>query len=167
MIHPSAGGWRCGILGDDRPKAGVFEQPDRRAGGQRPNHSGVLPRTGRPRSCLLLLAQEATKEQTDAVRSSENGGQRGPVGTDFGQWRATPDPERRGRDGVSPGAERRKAMIHPPASVRVYLCLSPCDMRRSFDGLHALVRDHLQLDPFAGHLYLFANKRRDRLKTPY
>ena len=50
------------------------------------------------------------------------------------------------------------------ASVRVYLCLSPCDMRRSFDGLHALVRDHLQLDPFAGHLYLFANRRRDRLK---
>jgi transposase len=51
--------------------------------------------------------------------------------------------------------------------VRVYLCLSPCDMRRSFDGLHALVRDHLQLDPFAGHLYLFANKRRDRLKILY
>jgi transposase len=55
-------------------------------------------------------------------------------------------------------------MIHLPASVRVYLCLSPCDMRRSFDGLHALVRDHLRLDAFAGHLYLFANKRRDRLK---
>jgi len=58
-------------------------------------------------------------------------------------------------------------MIHLPASVRVYLCLSPCDMRRSFDGLHALVRDHLELDPFAGHLYLFANKRRDRLKILY
>lgn len=57
--------------------------------------------------------------------------------------------------------------MHLPASVRVYLCLSPCDMRRSFDGLHALVRDHLQLDPFAGHLYLFANKRRDRLKIFY
>jgi len=55
-------------------------------------------------------------------------------------------------------------MMHLPASVRVYLCLSPCDMRRSFDGLHALVRDHLELDPFAGHLYLFANRRRDRLK---
>ena len=40
-------------------------------------------------------------------------------------------------------------------------------MRRSFDGLHALVRDHLQLDPFAGYLYLFANKRRDRLKILY
>lgn len=58
-------------------------------------------------------------------------------------------------------------MIHPPASVRVYLCLSACDMRRSFDGLHALVRDHLRLDPFAGHLYLFANRRRDRLKILY
>ncbi|MCZ2153085.1 MAG: IS66 family insertion sequence element accessory protein TnpB [Bryobacterales bacterium] len=58
-------------------------------------------------------------------------------------------------------------MMHLPASVRVYLCLSPCDMRRSFDGLHALVRDHLALDPFAGHLYLFANKRKDRLKILY
>ena len=55
-------------------------------------------------------------------------------------------------------------MMYLPASVRVYLCLSPCDMRRSFDGLHALVRDHLELDPFAG---LFANKRRDRLKILY
>ena len=58
-------------------------------------------------------------------------------------------------------------MIHLPASVRVYLCLSSCDMRRSFDGLHALVRDHLRLDAFAGHLYLFANKRKDPLKILY
>ena len=35
-------------------------------------------------------------------------------------------------------------MIHLQASVRVYLCLTPTDMRRSFDGLHALVRDDLQ-----------------------
>jgi transposase len=40
-------------------------------------------------------------------------------------------------------------------------------MRRSFDGLHVLVRDHLQLDAFAGHLYLFANRRKDRLKIMY
>ena len=58
-------------------------------------------------------------------------------------------------------------MIHLPASVRVYLCLTPTDMRRSFDGLHALVRDDLQLDAFAGHLYLFANRRKDRLKLLY
>ena len=33
--------------------------------------------------------------------------------------------------------------------------------------LHALVREHLQLDAFAGHLYLFANRRKDRLKILY
>ena len=37
-------------------------------------------------------------------------------------------------------------MIHLPASVRVYLATSPCDMRRSFDGLHALVNGVLHLD---------------------
>ena len=58
-------------------------------------------------------------------------------------------------------------MIHLPASVRVYLCLSPTDMRRSFDGLHALVRDHLELEALAGHLYRFANRRKDRLKILY
>jgi len=46
--------------------------------------------------------------------------------------------------------------MHMPASVRVYLCTSPCDMRRSFDGLHTLVIDRLQLDAFAGHLFVFA-----------
>ena len=40
-------------------------------------------------------------------------------------------------------------------------------MRRSFDGLHALVKDHLQLDAFAGHLYVFSNRRKDRLKVLY
>jgi transposase len=58
-------------------------------------------------------------------------------------------------------------MIYLPASVRVYLCLNACDMRRSFDGLHALVRDHLALDAFAGHLYVFTNTRKDRVKILY
>jgi transposase len=58
-------------------------------------------------------------------------------------------------------------MIHLPASVRVYLCLSACDMRKSFDGLHALVRDYLELDAFAGHLFVFASRRRDRIRILY
>jgi transposase len=58
-------------------------------------------------------------------------------------------------------------MIHLPASVRVYLCLTACDMRKGFDGLHALVRDHLELDAFAGHLYVFTGRRRDRVKILY
>ena len=57
--------------------------------------------------------------------------------------------------------------MHLPASVRVYLCTAPCDMRRSFDGLHALVTSAMQLDAFAGHLFVFSNKRRDRVKILY
>ena len=57
-------------------------------------------------------------------------------------------------------------MIHLPASVRVYLCLTACDMRKSFDGLHALVHEHLDLDAFAGHLFVFAS-RKDRVKILY
>jgi len=58
-------------------------------------------------------------------------------------------------------------VIALPASVRVYLALSPCDMRRSFDGLHALVTGTLELDAFAGHLFVFGNRRRDRVKILY
>jgi len=58
-------------------------------------------------------------------------------------------------------------VIHLPASVRVYLCLTACDMRKSFDGLHALAREHLELDAFAGHLFVFASRRRDRIKILY
>ncbi|HXY77206.1 MAG TPA: IS66 family insertion sequence element accessory protein TnpB [Candidatus Acidoferrales bacterium] len=58
-------------------------------------------------------------------------------------------------------------MIHLPASVRVYLCLTACDMRKSFDSLHALVREQLELDAFAGHLFVFSSRRRDRLKILY
>ncbi len=58
-------------------------------------------------------------------------------------------------------------MIHLPASVRVYLCLTPCDMRKSFDSLQALVRDHLELDAFAGHLFVFTSRRKDRVKILY
>jgi transposase len=58
-------------------------------------------------------------------------------------------------------------MMYLPASVRVYLCTSACDMRRSFDGLHALVTGAMQLDAFGGHLFVFANRRKDRVKILY
>ncbi len=58
-------------------------------------------------------------------------------------------------------------MIYLPASVRVYLCLTACDMRKSFDGLHSMVREQLELDALAGHLFVFASRRRDRVKILY
>jgi transposase len=58
-------------------------------------------------------------------------------------------------------------MIHLPASVRVYLCLTACDMRKSFDGRHTLVREHLELDALGGHLFVFTSRRKDRVKILY
>jgi transposase len=51
-----------------------------------------------------------------------------------------------------------------PPSVRIYLARGATDMRRGFDGLYALARDVLAVDPFSGHLFGFANRRRDMLK---
>jgi len=49
-------------------------------------------------------------------------------------------------------------------ATRVFLALGSTDMRKSFDTLGALVRNELGGDPISGHLYVFCNKRRDRIK---
>ena len=55
-------------------------------------------------------------------------------------------------------------MLGLGAATRIYVATGATDMRRSFDGLYALVEGQLQQDPRTGHLFLFANKRRDRMK---
>ena len=55
-------------------------------------------------------------------------------------------------------------MLTLPPSVRVFLCLAPADMRRSLDGLAAMTREVLREDPLSGHLFVFFNRRRDRVK---
>lgn len=50
---------------------------------------------------------------------------------------------------------------------KVFVCLTPADMRKSFDGLSALVRLGLGADPLSGHLFVFRNRRGDRLKLLY
>lgn len=50
---------------------------------------------------------------------------------------------------------------------RVLLCTLPTDMRRSFDSLAGMVREHLGHDPLAGDLFVFRSKRGDRVKLLY
>jgi|SRR5208282_259288 transposase len=50
------------------------------------------------------------------------------------------------------------------AATRIYLAPNATDMRKSFDGLYGLVRDQLLCDPLSGHLFLFSNTKRNRLK---
>lgn len=58
-------------------------------------------------------------------------------------------------------------MLGLSAAVRVYLATAPADMRKGFDGLAALASCGLGLDPLSGHLFVFSNRRRDRLKVLY
>jgi transposase len=52
-------------------------------------------------------------------------------------------------------------------SSRIYLCVSPCDMRKGFDTLAASVREFLGQDPMSGHFFIFVGRGRDRLKILY
>jgi transposase len=56
-------------------------------------------------------------------------------------------------------------MIAPGPATRIFLAPGATDLRRSFDGLHGLVQSQLAEDPQSGHLFLFCNKTRTRLKV--
>jgi len=58
-------------------------------------------------------------------------------------------------------------MLNFPASVKVFLAVEACDMRKSYNGLQALARERLGVDPCSGALFLFSNKRRNLLKVLY
>jgi len=52
-----------------------------------------------------------------------------------------------------------------PASVRIYVAAEAMDLRRGFDGLAAAVRSVIREDPLSGHLFVFTNRRRNRVKV--
>ncbi len=58
-------------------------------------------------------------------------------------------------------------MLSLSLPVDIYLAAQPVDMRKAFDGLWALALDHLGRDPLAGGLFVFINRRRDRMKHLY
>ena len=55
-------------------------------------------------------------------------------------------------------------LLQPSAAVRVFLCTRPTDLRKGFDGLSGLVQECFSQDLLTGHLFLFLNRRRDRIK---
>ncbi len=58
-------------------------------------------------------------------------------------------------------------MLNLPASIRIFMCLLPTDMRKSFDALAALVEGVIREKPQSGHLFVFVNRFGDRIKLLY
>jgi transposase len=54
-----------------------------------------------------------------------------------------------------------------PPSVRIFIASAPMDLRCSFDRLAGWVGEQLELDPYSGHLFVFRNRRGDRVKILY
>ena len=55
-------------------------------------------------------------------------------------------------------------MLSIPPTVSIFLHTAPTDMRKGIDGLSGIVRGEFAADPLDGSLFLFVNRRRDRLK---
>lgn len=58
-------------------------------------------------------------------------------------------------------------MFNFSSSLKIHLCVAPTDMRKSFNGLYAIAKHELGKNPMDGSLFLFANRRRDRVKLLY
>ena len=55
-------------------------------------------------------------------------------------------------------------MLTLPASVRIFVAAEPVDLRRGHDGLAAATRSLIHQNPLSGHLFVFLNRRRNRVK---
>ena len=58
-------------------------------------------------------------------------------------------------------------MLLADPQLNILLCTQPVDMRKSYDGLCALVLNDLQDDPLTGKLFVFINKRKTHMKILY
>src|SRR5437773_2845987 len=133
----------------------------------------VLPeRRGGQVDAGLVAAQEQGTPQKEARGVSGSGAGVGGHGDNFELGDGNPQPggmddsltadAERGRDGaIAAGA----AMLSVSPATRVFVALNPVDMRRSFNGLYAQVQSVLKEDPLSGHLFVFTNRLRNRIKV--
>lgn len=80
------------------------------------------------------------------------------------QWFNRRSADRRGVGGSGPGCQR---VLSWPARVPIYVYRFPTDMRKAFDGLAAIVQGSMGMDPMDGSLFVFRNRRGDRMKILY
>lgn len=92
------------------------------------------------------------------------------LGEEAARSRASGWTPHRGQVGVRcvrPSSSRRDggvlALLNLPSTVRVYVAAEPVDLRRGFDGLAAATRQIISADPLSGHLFVFLNRRSDRV----
>ncbi len=58
-------------------------------------------------------------------------------------------------------------MLSFGSATQIYLAIGFTDMRKGYDGLYGLVKSHLELEPTSGHLFVFCNQYRNRIKILY
>ena len=58
-------------------------------------------------------------------------------------------------------------MLGTVNGTRIFLCTDDTNMRKSFDSLNGIIRRSMNLDPLSGYLFVFQNKRGDRIKCVY
>ena len=61
--------------------------------------------------------------------------------------------------------EARAGMLSLSPATRIFVALSPMDMRAGYNRLYAHVQTRLNQDPWSGHLFVFINKLRNRIKV--
>lgn len=58
-------------------------------------------------------------------------------------------------------------MFAPGSQARIWLCTQPTDMRKSFNGLSALIKNQMQHNPLSGQYFVFVNRRKTQMKVLY
>lgn len=56
-------------------------------------------------------------------------------------------------------------MLGLPNGAKIYFCCQPVDFRKGFDGLGGIIEAEFEMNVLDGHLFLFVNRRRDRIKA--
>jgi len=58
-------------------------------------------------------------------------------------------------------------MLLLTSKVQYYMCSTPIDIRKGFDGLYGLIQNHIKKDPLTGDIFIFINKNRTHIKMMY